>query len=53
MKSIRCKATNKKKSTARQAKKEAKYLKYNKKYSSTVPQAYLCDDCYWWHVGNS
>jgi rhamnogalacturonyl hydrolase YesR len=43
----------KKKSTNAQAKKEAKYLKYNKKYPDMVPQAYKCKKSGWWHVGNS
>lgn len=43
----------KKKSTYSQAKKEAKFLKYHKKYSSVVPQAYQCELSGWWHVGNS
>lgn len=43
----------KKKSTKSQAKKEAKYLKYNKKYPGFVPQAYKCNQSGWWHVGNS
>lgn len=49
----RCPATGKKKSTHAQAKKEAKFLKYNKKYPDLIPQAYLCKHCGWWHVGNS
>lgn len=52
----RCASTGKKKSTYAQAKKEAKFLKYHKKYTDTVPQAYFHkggDGCGWWHVGNS
>ena len=44
--------TGKKKSSRSQAIKEAKYLKYNKKYPDTVPTPYLCKKCNWWHVGN-
>lgn len=44
--------TGKKKSTYSQAKKEARYLKYNKKHSNMVPNAYKCKGCNWWHVGN-
>lgn len=47
----RC-VTGKKKSTEKQARKEAKFLKYHKKYSGAVPVAYRCDKCRWWHVGN-
>lgn len=43
----------KKKSTQTQAKKEAKFLKYNKKYSGFKPIAYKCKTSGWWHVGNS
>lgn len=49
----RCPKTGKKKSFHAQARREAKYLKYNKKYPDTVPQAYKCKHCGWWHVGNS
>ena len=49
----RCEKTGKKKSTHAQAKKEAKFLKYNKKYPGFVPTAYLCKHCGWWHVGNT
>lgn len=49
----RCPKTGKKKSTHAQAVKEAKFLKYNKKYPDMIPQAYLCKNCGWWHVGNS
>lgn len=49
----RCPYTGKKKSTHAQAVKEAKFLKYNKKYSDLVPQAYFHKECGWWHVGNS
>ena len=49
----RCISTGKKKSTHAQAKKEAKFLKYHKKYPDLVPQAYKCKKCGWWHVGNS
>jgi hypothetical protein len=49
----RCPTTGKKKSTHAQAKKEAKFLKYHKKYANTVPQAYFHKPCGWWHVGNS
>lgn len=52
MKDLKC-STGKKKSTQKQAKKEARFLKYNKKMSGSVPQAYLCKVCHWWHVGNS
>lgn len=53
MKSLHCEATGKKKSTQAQAKKEARYLKYHKKYPNLIPQAYKCKSCGWWHVGNS
>lgn len=53
MKSVYCETSGKKKSTQKQARKEAKFLKYHKKYASLVPQAYKCNDCHWWHVGNS
>lgn len=43
----------KKKSTQAQARKEAKYLKYNKKYPGFVPMVYKCKQSGWWHVGNS
>jgi len=49
----RCKVSGKKKSTHAQAVKEAKFLKYHKKYSDQVPQAYFHKACGWWHVGNS
>lgn len=49
---MRC-LTGKKKSTHAQATKEAKFLKYNKKHPGTIPQAYKCKVCGWWHVGNS
>lgn len=49
----KCPKTGKKKSTHAQAVKEAKYLKYNKKYPDMVPQAYRCKSCGWSHVGNS
>lgn len=42
----------KKKSSYAQAKKEAKFLKYNKKYSAEVPIVYKCKQSGWWHVGN-
>lgn len=42
----------KKKSTQTQAKKEAKYLKYNKKYPDLIAIAYKCKQSGWWHVGN-
>lgn len=44
--------TGKKKSSEKQAKKEAKYMKYNKKYPREVPIAFKCEKCRWWHVGN-
>ena len=53
MRSEYCEESGKKKSTQKQSKKEAKYLKYHKKYASMNPQAYQCDFCKWWHVGNS
>jgi len=43
----------KKKSTKAQAKKEAKFLKYHKKFSNMIPQAYQCKMSGSWHVGNS
>lgn len=43
----------KKKSTKAQAKREAKFLKYNKKYPAEIPQAYQCKISGWWHVGNA
>lgn len=42
----------KKKSSFNQANKEAKYLKYHKKYPSLVPSVYKCKESGWWHVGN-
>lgn len=45
-------ACGKKRSTKAQATKEAKYLKYHKKYPGEVPQAYKCKISGWWHVGN-
>lgn len=45
--------SGKKKSTYAQAKKEARFLKYHKKYPGQVPQAYKCKLCSWWHVGNA
>lgn len=48
----RC-VTGKKKSTYNQAKKEAKFLKYEKKYPGFIPMVYKCKQCGWWHVGNS
>lgn len=42
----------KKKSTYSQAKKEARYLKYNKKYPDMTPVVYKCKQSGWWHVGN-
>lgn len=53
MKSAYCETSGKKKSTQKQARREAKFLKYHKKYASLMPQAYKCKDCHWWHVGNS
>ena len=50
---VRCSKTGKKKSTHAQAKKEARFLKYNKKYPDMVPQPFLCKYCGWWHVGNA
>lgn len=47
----RC-VTGKKKSSYSQARREAKYMKYNKKYPNAVPAAYKCKSCGWWHVGN-
>lgn len=48
----RC-ACGKKKSSYNQAKKEAKYMKYNKKLPSLVPVVYRCKLSGWYHVGNS
>lgn len=48
----RC-STGKKKSTYSQAKREARYLKYHKKYPNEVPTPYKCKTCGWWHVGNT
>ncbi len=42
----------KKKSTYSQAKKEAKFLKYHKKYMGLMPIVYKCKMSGWWHVGN-
>lgn len=42
----------KKKSTQGQAKKEAKFLKYNKRYPDLIPIAYQCKLSGSWHVGN-
>lgn len=44
--------TGKKKSSYAQAKKEARYLKNNKRVSGMVPVPYKCKHCGWWHVGN-
>jgi hypothetical protein len=43
----------KKKSSYAQAKKEAKYLKYHKKYPDLRVMVYKCKKSGWWHVGNS
>lgn len=43
----------KKKSSYAQAKKEAKYMKYNKKFPNSVPTVYKCKQSGWWHVGNT
>jgi hypothetical protein len=48
----RCESSGKKKMTHAQAKKEAKFLKYHKKYPNTVPAPYFHKPCGWWHVGN-
>ncbi len=48
----RC-ATGKKKSSYSQAKKEARYMKANKKLMGMVPVPYKCKRCGWWHVGNT
>ena len=48
---LRCR-TGKKKSSKAQAMKEAKFLKYNKKYADTIPTSYVCKQCGFWHVGN-
>jgi hypothetical protein len=48
----RCKKTGKKMMTYAQARKEAKYLRYHKKYPGETPQAYHCPNCGWHHVGN-
>lgn len=52
MRTLYCDKTSKKKLTKAQATKEAKFLKYHKKYPNEVPNAYKCDFCHWWHVGN-
>lgn len=49
----RCSTTGKKKSTHAQARKEARFMKYNKKYPDLVPTPYFHKACGWWHVGNS
>lgn len=52
----KCQKTGKKKSSYAQAKKEARYLKYNKKYPGFIPVAYKCtgkNNCGWWHTGNT
>jgi hypothetical protein len=49
----RCATTGKKKSTLAQARKEAKFMKYNKKYPNLTPMPYFHKECGWWHVGNS
>lgn len=49
----RCPSTGKKKSSYAQARREARYMKYNKKYSDSVPQPYFHKVCGWWHVGNA
>lgn len=43
----------KKKSSYNQAKKGAKYMKYNKKLPNTLPVVYKCRQSGWYHVGNS
>lgn len=43
----------KKKSSYTQAKKEARYMKYNKKLTGMTPVVYKCRRSGWWHVGNS
>lgn len=45
--------TGKKKSSYSQAKKEARYIKYNKKYPGLYPVIYKCKKCSFWHVGNT
>lgn len=52
MKSTRC-ITGKKKYTKAQAIKEARFLKYHKKYPDMVPSAFKCKKCDYWHVGNT
>ncbi len=52
MRSADC-LTGKKKYTRAKAIKEARYLKYNKKYPDMVPNSYKCKTCDWWHVGNT
>lgn len=52
-KNRRCPSTGKKMSSYAQAKKEAKFLKYHKKYPDMTPMAYKCKSCGWHHVGNS
>lgn len=47
----RC-VTGKKISTKAQAKKEARYMKYNKKLPGMRVVAYSCHQCGHWHVGN-
>lgn len=48
----RCRKTGKKKSSRHQAKKEARYLKYNEKFPGIMPNSYKCSHCGWYHVGN-
>lgn len=48
----RCPKYGKKKSSYTQAKKEARYMKTNKKFNGLVPISYKCKSCGWWHVGN-
>lgn len=50
---VRCASTNKKKSTYSQAKKEARFMRYDKKYPKLMPIPYFHKECGWWHVGNS
>ncbi len=52
MKEARC-VTGKKKSTMVQAKKEARYMMRNKRLPGYIPNAYHCNSCGWWHVGNT
>ncbi len=53
MKLTKCFKTGKKKYHRKEAEKNAKFLRYEKKYRGYTPIAYPCRYCKYWHVGNS